>query len=57
MQWNCNGIGVGGNVIIFGVYMSSSTKIGNSKRDILIFVKGPTQGLEHTLNTEKIVFN
>ena len=37
--------------------MSSSTKIGNSKRDILIFVKGPTQELEHTLNTEKIVFN
>ena len=30
--------------------MRSSTKIDNRKRDILIFDKGPTQGLEHTLS-------
>ena len=29
--------------------MSSSTKIDNRKKDILILGKGPTQGLEHTL--------
>ena len=31
------------NVIIFGVDMSSSTKIDNRKKDILILGKGPTQ--------------
>ena len=44
------GIGLGRNVIIFGVDMSSSTKIDNRKKDILILGKGPTQGLEHTLS-------
>ena len=34
--------------------MSSSTKIDNRKKDILILVKGPTQGLEHTLSAEKM---
>ena len=34
--------------------MSSSTKIDNRKKDILILVKGPTQGLEKTLSAEKI---
>ena len=34
--------------------VSSSTKIDNRKKDILIFGKGPTQGLEHTLSTEKL---
>ena len=34
--------------------MSSSTKIDNRKKDILILGKGPTQGLEHTLSAEKI---
>ena len=29
--------------------MSSSTKIDNRKKDILVLGKGPTQGLEHTL--------
>ena len=46
--------GLGRNVIIFGVDMSSSTKIDNRKRDILILGKGPTQGLEHTLSAENI---
>ena len=46
--------GTGRNVIIFGVDMSSSTKIDNRKKDILILGKGPTQGLEHTMSAEKI---
>ena len=48
------GTGLGRNVIIFGVDMSSSTKIDNRKKDILILGKGPTQGLEHTLSAQKI---
>ena len=43
-------IGLGRNVIIFGVDMSSSTKIDNREKDIMILGKGPTQGLEHTLS-------
>ena len=39
----------GGNVIIFGVDNSSSTKIGIRKKSVLILGKSPTQGLEHTL--------
>ena len=39
--------------MIFGVDMSSSTKIDNRKKDILIFGKGPMQGLEHMLSAEK----
>ena len=34
--------------------MNSSTKIDNRKKDILILGKGPTQGLEHTFNAEKL---
>ena len=44
------GGGFGQNIIIFVVDMSSSTKIDNRKKDILILGKGPTQGLEHTLS-------
>ena len=44
----------GKNVIIFGVDMSSSTKIDNRKIDILILGKVPKQGLEHTLSAEKM---
>ena len=46
--------GTGRNVIIFGVDMSSSTKIDNRKKDILILGKGPTQRSEHTLSAEKM---
>ena len=46
--------GLGRNGIIFGVDMSSSTKIDNRKKDILILGTGPTQGLEHTMSAEKI---
>ena len=48
------GTGLGRNVTIFGVDMSWSTKIDNRKKDALILGKGPTQGLEHTLSTEKM---
>ena len=51
------GTGLGWNVIIFWVDMSSSTKIDNRKKDILILDKGPTQGLEHILSSEKNVFD
>ena len=34
--------------------MSSSTKIDNRKKDILILGKGPTQGLESAISTEKL---
>ena len=45
---------IGKNVIILGVDMSSSTKIDNRKKDILILGIGPTQGLEYTLSAEKM---
>ena len=45
---------IGKNVIIFGVDMSSSRKIDNRKKDISILCKGPMQGLEHMLSTEKM---
>ena len=45
---------IGKNVIIVGVYMSSSPKIDNRKKDILILGKGPTPGLEHTLSAKKM---
>ena len=52
------GSGLGKNVIIFGVDMSSSREIDNRKKDILILGKGPRnkniQELEHTLSAEKM---
>ena len=53
-SFSFSGTGLGINVIIFGVDMSSSTKIYNGKNDILILEKGPTQGLEYTLIAGKI---
>ena len=40
--------------MIFAVDMSSSSKIHNRKKYILILGEGPTQGLEHTLSAEKM---
>ena len=34
--------------------MSSSARIDNKKKDILVLGKGPTQGFEHTSTAEKI---
>ena len=48
------GKGVGKNVTIFGVDMSSSPHIDNKQKDILIIGKGPTQGLEHALTAERL---
>ena len=39
---------------IFGKDMTSSTKIDNRKKDILILGNGQTQGLEQTLNAEEM---
>ena len=49
------GTWLGKNLIVFGVDMSSSTKIDNRKKDILILGKSPTQGLEHTISVEKCI--
>ena len=48
------GGGFGQNVITFGADMSYSAHVDNKKKDILIFGKGPTEGLEHTLAAEKM---
>ena len=39
--------GFGQDVLIFGVDMSSSSHIGNKKKNILVLGKGPTLGVEH----------
>ena len=46
--------GFGQNVIFFGVDMSCFAHADDKKKDISIFGKGPTQGLEHTLTGEKM---
>ena len=48
------GGGFGQNVLTFGADMSSSDHIDNKKKNILVYGKGPTQGLEHTQTAEKI---
>ena len=48
------GGGFGQNVLIFGADMSFSAHIHNRKKDILVLGKGPRQGLENTLNAEKM---
>ena len=45
--------GTGRNLIIFRVDMSSSTKIDNRKKNILVLGRGLTQGLKYTLSAEK----
>ena len=44
----------GQNVLTFGANLSSSIHIDNKKKDKLVLGRGPTQGLESTLTTEKI---
>ena len=44
----------GQNVLIFGANMSSSAHIDNKKKEILVLLIEPTEGLEHTLTAEKI---
>ena len=45
----------GQKVLIFGVDMSFSAHIDNTKKDILVLGIGSTQGLEHTLTAEKCI--
>ena len=47
--------GFGQNVLIFGAEMSSYIHIDNKKKDILVLGRGPTQGLESTLNAENCI--
>ena len=49
--------GTGRNVIIFGVDMSSSTKIDNKKKDILILDKGCTRFRTYTVCRKKYSIN
>ena len=55
-QFSLTDGGVGKNVIIFGVDMSSSVDFDNKGKDILILGKGPTQGLVDTRLTTKPIY-
>ena len=46
--------GSGRNVILFGLDMSSSVHIDNSKKRHFNSLYGPTQGLEHTLIAKRL---
>ena len=48
------GGGFGQNILTFGAEMSSFAHIDNTKKDISILGKGPTQGLENMLTAEKM---
>ena len=48
---------MGENVIIFGADMSSSVHIDNKNEDILILVKGSTQGLDDTILTAEAIYH
>ena len=41
-------------MLIFGADMSTSIYIDNTKKDISVLGRGPTQGLESTLTAEKM---
>ena len=53
-SFSFTGGGFGQNVLIYGVDMSNTIHIGNKGKDILVLVRGLTQGLESTLTAEKI---
>ena len=48
------GGGFGQNVLIFGADLSTFIDIDNKGKDILVLGRGPTQGLESTLTSEKM---
>ena len=54
LSFSFPGGGYNQNVLIFGADMSSSNRIDNKKKDILVLGVGPTQGLEHTLTAKKM---
>ena len=45
------------NVVIFGVDNSSSVHIDNKKKDVLVLLKGPTQGLDETTITAEAEYS
>ena len=49
------GTSLGRNGMVFGVDLSSSTKIDNRKKYILILGMGPTQGVKHTMSIRLIL--
>ena len=53
-SFSFSGGGFGQNVLIFRIDTSSSSHIDNKKKDILVLGKRPTQGLEHTLTSERM---
>ena len=53
-SFSFSGGGFGQNILICKADIRSSPHIDNNKKDILVLGKGPTQGLEHILTTEKI---
>ena len=53
-SFSFTGGGFGQNVLIFGADMSTSIHIDDKGKDILVLVRGPTQGLESTLTAEKM---
>ena len=54
IRFSFPGGGFGQNVLILGVDMSFYRHIDNKKKDILVLGICPTQGLEHTLTSEKM---
>ena len=46
----------GKNVIKFGADMSSSARIDDKGKDILILGEGPTQGLDDTTLTAEVIY-
>ena len=53
-SFSFSGGGLCQRALIFGVDMSSSAHIDDKKKYILVLGRGPTQGLQHTLITEKM---
>ena len=53
-SFSFTGGGFGQTVLFFDADMSGSIHIDNKKKDILVFGRGPTQGLESTLTAEKM---
>ena len=51
------GNGFGRNCIIFGINITSSVHVDNKKKDIVIVVEEPTQGLDGTTLTFERIYS
>ena len=51
------GNGFGRNCIIFGINITSSVDVDNKKKDIVIVVEEPTQGLDGTTLTFERIYS